>query len=120
MKYKYLSKEETDVVVSVLKSINLELDRCYWNEYQDYMESPFANTGAEYKCDAFSVHAYEWDEKNEDNFVYPKDNMHVEWYKHLGRCTEVQVPDDWTLDKLPAMLQDCKNAIREDFGEVND
>lgn len=114
---KWLTKEEVDVVVAVLKSINLELDRCYWNEYQDYLDSPFANTGAEYKCDAFSVHAYEWIEENKDNFVYPKDGIHVEWYKYLGRGTEVWVPDDWTLDKLPAMLQDCKEAIRKDFGE---
>ena len=39
MQYKYLSKEETDVVVAVLRSINLELDRCYWNEHQEYMDS---------------------------------------------------------------------------------
>lgn len=117
MQYKYLSKEETDVVVAVLRSINLELDRCYWNEHQEYMDSPFANTGAEYKCNAFTVHSYEWVDDNKDNFVYPKDNMHVEWYKYLGRGTEVKVPVDWTLDKLPDMLQKCKEAIREDFGD---
>lgn len=114
---KYLDEDKVAVVVAVLKSIERELDRCYWNEHQSYMDSPFANTGAEYKCDAFSVHAYVWDEENKDNFVYPKDDIHVEWYKYLGRGTEVRVPDDWTLDKLPAMLQDCKEAIRKDFGE---
>lgn len=117
MQYKYLSKEETDVVVAVLKSINLELDRCYWNEHQEYIDSPFANTGAGYKCDAFTVHSYEWVDDNKDNFVYPKDDMHVEWYKYLGRGTEVKVPVDWTLDKLPDMLQKCKEAIRKDFGD---
>ena len=120
MKYKYLNGEETAVVVAVLKSINLELDRCYWNEHQEYMDSPFANTGAKYKCDAFAVHSYEWDDDNKDNFVYLKDDMHVEWYKYLGRGTEVKVPEDWTLDKLPKMLRDCKEAIRKDFGDEYD
>ena len=114
---KWLDKKEVNVVVAVLRDIGRELNRCYWNEYQDNLNSPFANTGEKYKCDVFTVHAYNWIDDNEDNFVYPKDDMHVQWYKYLGRGTEVCVPDDWTMDKLPAMLQDCKEAIRKDFGE---
>ena len=115
MKYtKCLGKEETLLVVAALKMIDEELRRCYWNKYQEEMNSPFSNTGESYSCDAFTVRAYNWD-KNTWNFDYPEDGFVVEWYKHLGRGDLVEVPNEWNVGWLPGMLATCLKAIREDF-----
>ena len=117
MKYKRLDEKDTQLVVAVLRDIERELMRCYWNRNQKEMDSPFMNTGNEYKCRAFSVWAYDWNETNVVNFIYIKDFLQVYWYKYLGRGDVVEVPEDWTVDKLPDMLDNCLRAIREDFGE---
>ena len=115
-----LNKNETCVIVAILEAIDKELKRCYWNKNQTHMDSPFDNSGSKYECKAFSARAYDWVNDNGDNFVYPKDNLHVEWYKHCGRGIYVEVPDDWTMERLPDMLADCIAAIREDFGDSDD
>ena len=61
MKYmRRLDKDETLLAVAALKMIDEELRRCYWNKYQEEMNSPFSNTGESYSCDAFTVRAYNW------------------------------------------------------------
>ena len=112
---KKLNDKELLVILAALKHINNELCRCYWNKYQKLFDSPFDNTGTLYECRAFKVHAYDWGDDNRDNFVYPKDNFRVEWYKYLGRGMYAEVPDDWTMERLPDMMDDCINAIKEDF-----
>ena len=109
-----LDKDETLLAVAALRAIDEELRRCYWNKYQEVMNSPFSNTGESYSCGAFTVRAYNWDE-NTWNFDYPKDGFVAEWYKHLGRGDMVIVPDDWKMEQLATMLADCIKAIREDF-----
>lgn len=112
-----LDEKERRVITAVLSMIDQELRRCYWNEHHIEMASPFSNTGNQYECRAFKVIAYDWSHVRE-NFVYPKDGLYIEWYKYLGRGMYVEVPDDWTMERLPDMLDDCIAAIREDFGEV--
>ena len=116
-KYKNLNEKETQLVVAVLRDIERELLRCYWNKNQKEMASPFMNTGNEYHCKEFDVWAYDWDEKNDVNFYYYGGDVHVYWYKHLGRGDSVTVPMNWTVDDLTYMLDDCLKGIREDFGE---
>lgn len=38
---------------AVLQKIRNELDRCYFNKYQQEMKSPFDNTAETYKNDTF-------------------------------------------------------------------
>lgn len=117
MKYmKCLDKEETLLAVAALRMIDEELRRCYWNKYQEEMNSPFSNTGESYSCDAFTVRAYNWDE-NTWNFSYPADCFVAEWYKNLGRGDMVIVPEDWKVEQLVTMLAACLKAIWEDFKE---
>lgn len=115
-----LKEKERHVVVAVLDAIDRELRRCYWNANQKEMESPFDNSGTSYSNRAFSVRAYDWINDNGDNFVYPAHDLHVDWYKHAHRGVYVEVADDWTMDMLADMLDDCVAAIREDFGEEYD
>lgn len=114
---KVLNNKECDVVTAALLYIDQELRRCYWNKYQEEMDSPFDNTGRLYDNGTFLARAYYWSGDNGDNFVYYKDNIHVDWYKHCGRGMYVEVPDDWTMEKLPDMLADCLESVRRDYGE---
>ena len=116
-----LNASETYLFVAALEKIERELKRCYWNTHQVEIDSPFRNTGNEYSCATFSVHAYDWiNETNDENFVYPSGGVKAGWYKYLGRGDYVQVPDDWTVDNLVTMLDDCIVGIREDFSDDTD
>lgn len=112
-----LSEKECVVITAALDYIDRELRRCYWNKNQKELESPFQNTGNSYECDAFKVRAYNWMNDNGDNFVYFKDDLHVDWYKYCGRGMYVEVPNDWMMDRLPDMVEDCVNAITRNFDE---
>lgn len=112
-----LNQKETRLVVATLSAIDNELRRCYWNKNQMEINSPFSNTGNSYECTAFKVRAYDWNGDNGKNFVYHDGRIVAEWYKHLGRGDYVEVADDWMLDELADMLEDCVEAIRGDFGE---
>lgn len=122
MRWRVLGEDDTQVVVAVLRAIEEELLRCYWNKNNKEMESPFCNTGNSYTCDVFSVRAYSWDNDNGKNFVYAdrhllQSSLIAEWYKHLGRGDYVEVPENWKMEYLADMLKRCKDAIKEDFGE---
>lgn len=125
MRWRVLDELEREVAVSVLKRIEDELLRCYWNKNHKEMESPFRNTGGRYDCDVFTVHAYNWTGDNGKNFVYkdkkfPQASLRAEWYKHLGRGDYVEVPEDWRMTYLCDMLYRCTRAIGKDFGELDD
>ena len=122
MRWRVLNQLEREVVVSVLRRIEDELLRCYWNKNQKEMDSPFQNTGNQYDCGVFAVRAYDWVEDNGKNFVYldnnfPQASLRAEWYKYLGRGDYVEVNENWKMEYLADMLKRCKDAIREDFGE---
>ena len=128
MRWRVLNQQDTEVVVAVLKAIEDELLRCYWNKNQKEMRSPFRNTGNSYSCDTFSVRAYNWVGDNGKNFVYTvytdrylmQSSLIAEWYKYLGRADYVEVPEDWNMEYLSDMLDNCVRAIRRDFGELHD
>ena len=123
IKWKSLDEQDTQLVVAVLKEIERELLRCFWNKHQKEMDSPFQNTGNSYiTADCFSVYAYDWSERNELNFIYSdiyhfSGSMYISWYKHLGRGDYVRVQDGWKISDLSVMLDNCIKAIRKDFGE---
>lgn len=125
MRWRVLNQQDTEVVVAVLKAIEDELIRCYWNKNHKEMRSPFRNTGDSYSCDGFSVRAYNWSGDNGKNFVYadrhlPQSSLIAEWYKYLGRGDYVEVPEGWNMQYLSDMLDNCVRAIRRDFGELYD
>ena len=125
MRWRVLNENETMVVVSVLRYIERELLRCYWNKNHKVMNSPFDNTGNQYSCGVFAVHAYDWSIDNRENFVYmdndfPQASLVAEWYKYLGRGDYVKVNENWKMEYLADMVKRCRDAIREDFEENKD
>ena len=110
------------VVQACLSKINDEMCRLYWNEYQTQYDSPFLNTGNNYKNDTFQVRAYYWGEDENimkwPNFSYK--DMEVRWYKHFGRCMTVKKDGKMTLDFLADMVEDCITSLRRDYGEIEE
>lgn len=109
------------LIQAVLNRIQAELDRQYWNKYQDEMASPFLNTGNTYENDTFVVRAYYWGDSRElmklPNFQYK--NFECRWYKHSQRGVVwwyegiqwAEVPSGF----LAQMLEDCFESMERDF-----
>ena len=106
---------------AVLQKIRNELDRCYFNKYQQEMKSPFDNTAETYENDTFKVRAYYWGDDEElvnlPNFEY--DGLECYWYKYATRGLTwrykggrmAAIPADFLAD----MLDKCFKAIQADF-----
>lgn len=71
---------------AALEFIRHELQRILWNLRQVSLD-PFSNTGEEFNSRAFSVHAYSWDEEEEQpwNFRHHETGVEISWYKYCGR-----------------------------------
>lgn len=52
-----LDRKYIHLIRAVLDKIRKELDRLYWNKYQEEMDNPFDNTGGEYVNSTFQVHS---------------------------------------------------------------
>ncbi len=101
---------------AVLFSIKKELDRLMWNIHQVDYDSPFGNTGNSYKCDAFEVHAYSWDETREQKFNFKWKDVEICWYKYLGRGMPSN--KELTPDILNTMLDECLAELEKVENEM--
>lgn len=86
-----MSRTCPQYIVALLKDLSGELERVQWNINQEEYESPFQNTGNEFKTDVFEVHAYYWgdDEKLIDRPNFKCGDVEISWYKRLGRGTTI-------------------------------
>lgn len=106
-------------IVALLEGIESELDRIMWNIYQEEYDSPFRNTGNEFICDTFEVHAYYWGDDDElyDRANFKCGDIEVRWYKHVGRGPYLNKPI--TPDEAVAMFDKCMEALKR-YEEEND
>ena len=108
-----------EYIAAFLCYIEQELDRVMWNINQEDYPSPFRNTGNEFVCDTFEVHAYYWgdDENliNKPNFKWK--DIEISWYKHIGR--DLTINKEITPRKAIKLLTECLAAIR-DYETKND
>jgi hypothetical protein len=98
----------SNLVEAALRRIRDELSRVMWNVNQEHYESPFCNTGSDFKCDRFEVQAYSWgDEEQPFNFKWR--GVEISWYKYLGRGMSANT----AISALTAseMLDDCLDAL---------
>lgn len=104
-------------VVALLRELENQLCRVYWNKTQQEYDSPFGNTGNRFSNDVFEVQAYSWDDDNptEYNFKYyvgDKANIkdiEISWYKYLGRDTTVNQLLDSNI--YVDMFNNCLDSI---------
>lgn len=110
------------LVQAVLNRIRNEMDRLYYNKYHRDMSSPFDNTGTSYENPVFTVRSYSWADDDEatrkPNFQYK--DFCVKWYKHSGRGVCLTYPTEISAEFLAQMLEDCFDAMREDYGEAGE
>lgn len=76
-------------IIALLREIESKLRIVYWNKYQNELDSPFGNTGNEFKNDVFEVQAYNWDDDYEQPYNFKWKDVEISWYKHLGRGTTI-------------------------------
>ena len=114
-----LSTGEINIVVDVLRGIERELERCYWNKHHKEFNSPFRNTSEEYTNNTFTIRAYYWGDDEElmhkPNFQYK--GLKVYWYKYCPRGCVAECDQEVTMKYLVQMHEDCVRAIREDFND---
>lgn len=101
-----------DYVIALLCYLESELDRIMWNIHQEEYSSPFRNTGNEFVCDTFEVHAYYWGDRRKlidrPNFKYK--DIEISWYKHLDRGDTSN--KFITPEQAIVMFNDCLDALR--------
>lgn len=102
---------------AALHEIEREMSRLYWNLFQDEIDSPFRNTGTNYKNDTFEVRAYYWGDDEElihkPNFKWRDFEIH--WYKHMGNLGKIS--QKFSPDMINEMLEDCVSSLYRDYGE---
>lgn len=97
----------SNIVDAALCRIRDELDRVMWNINQQEYDSPFGNTGNQFKCDTFEVHAYSWGD-DEQPFNFKWRDVEISWYKYLGRGMSAN--QDIHPARASEMLDDCLAA----------
>lgn len=96
---------------AALSCLDYELRRIMWNIHQKEYQSPFANTGQEFKCDAFEVQAYSWDEDINQMFNFKWRDVEISWYKWLGRG--MRSNKELTPNLAQEMLKECLECLEK-------
>lgn len=112
----YLGDEYNYMLRSILNMIQLELERLYWNEYQEEMSSPFENSGAVFENEYVTIRAYDWNENILPNF--DTDKLKIFWYKHSNRGVEGLIPPNLYYDineVLLNVLNETIQSLKETF-----
>ena len=100
-----------DLLIAALRAIGYAV-WIYTNNTKGEAIDPTENNGSEFINDTFEMRAFDWSEPEvyAPNFKYK--DFEVEWYKYLGRGTEVNMPI--TPDEINEMLKDCLDSLREE------
>ena len=97
-------------MIAYLEYIEKEMERVMWNINQKEYNSPFRNTGEQFKNDTFEANAYSWsDEEQPYNFKWK--DVEISWYKYLGRGTTVN--QEIGHNKATKMLNECLESLRK-------
>ena len=96
---------------AALSFLDSELRRVLWNITQKEVQSPFANTGQKFKCEAFEVEAYSWDEEYNQPFNFKWRDVEISWYKYLGRGMSAN--KELTADLAAEMLEESIDCLQK-------
>ncbi len=98
-------------VVALLRDIDRALQTKYWNKNQKEMDSPFSNTGNNYKGKCFEVHAYSWSEEIPQEYNFKCGDIEISWYKYLGRDTTIN--REYTNEEYIEMYNKIINELNQ-------
>ena len=102
-------EEVPNYVQAAFRQIDEELSRVMWNINQEEFDSPFDNTGNEFKNDVFEVEAYSWDEEYDQKYNFKWRDYKVRWYKHSRRDPEAN--RFISPEECAQMLDECLESI---------
>ncbi len=101
----------SNLLIAALEAIRTELNRVMWNKHQKDYDSPFGNTGNEFKCNVFEVEAYSWNDEVKQKYNFKWKNYEVSWYKYLGRGTSSNM---WFRPIMVSdMLDECIEELQK-------
>lgn len=92
-------------VEAALNKIDTELDRVMWNIHQQEYDSPFSNSGNEYRDNIFEVEAYDWDDNSKQEYNFKWRDYKIRWYKYCGRGMEAN--RYMSPEECAKMLDEC-------------
>lgn len=73
--------------------------------FKPEQDNPFENTGEQFNGESFSVHAYDWNEENEQDFNFKWRDFKVCWYKYLGRGMSMN--RNLSRNEMQEMVREC-------------
>lgn len=102
-------------VEATLVFLREEIERFFHNKFGSKLGpsiNPFDNSGFRAGSPVFSIHAYSWNEEENQqwNFRYHKIGFEVSWYKYLGRGMSCNF--EISSEECSKMLDDCLSYIR--------
>ena len=98
-------------LIAMLEYLEKELERVMWNVEQKEYTSPFRNTGNSFRNEVFEVHAYSWNEAEDQAYNFKWKDVEINWYKYLGRGTTVNQKIGF--NKANKMFLACLESIRQ-------
>lgn len=98
-------------IIALLRDLDRTLQIVMYNITQQPYDSPFDNTGNNFVCDVFEVHAYSWDDDTEQLFNFKYQDIEINWYKYLGRGTTIN--GIYNSEKIIEMYNKCLSKILE-------
>ena len=77
--------------------------------HDGYGGTPFDNSGMRFEGDVFKVHAYSWDEDEEQEWNFAWRDLRVSWYKYLGRGMSMNRAV--AVREVAEMVKECLDAL---------
>lgn len=101
------------IMEASLSYISDRLSSVMWNINQAQYESPFSNSGNEFKNDVFEAAAYSWgDEAQTYNFAWK--DLRISWYKRAGRGMSANI------EITPGLAAECLEACIASLDRMDD
>ena len=101
-----------EYIITLLRGIETRLQIEHWNKYQEELDSPFDNSGAQYKNDVFEVESYNWNDDYSQEYNFKWKDIKISWYKYLGRDTTINYPIK--PEQAVEMFNECWGSINEE------
>lgn len=100
------SYEASELLDAAVERIAREWERVIWNRLQREVARPFSNSGTRFDTDGLSIHAYSWDDSEEQPWNLKCGDVELSWYKNSwrGLSSNKQMSNDDIADFLDAAL----------------
>lgn len=99
-----------EYIVALLREIDRKLAIYLHNNYETY-ETPFDNSGENFKNNTFEVEAYSWNDDYNQPYNFKYKDIKISWYKYLGRDTTIN--KEISYEEAIDMFAECITSIEK-------